>query len=100
MTNDPVLIAYTVKDRPEGQKAIWRRIGIAFPHDKGAGLTVLLDALPIDGRIVLVEPKIDPDQFAGLRDAPPVPPNCALERISRSVSPANRHRLGTNHESC
>ena len=66
MANDPVLIAYTVKDRAEGQKSIWRRIGVAFPHDNGAGLTVLLDALPIDGRIVLVEPKIDPDQFAGL----------------------------------
>jgi hypothetical protein len=73
MTNDPVLIAYTVKDRPEGQKAIWRRIGVAFPHDKGAGLTVLLDALPFDGRIVLVEPKIDPYEFTGLRDAPPMP---------------------------
>jgi len=74
VTNDLVLIAYTVKDRPAGQKAIWRRIGVAFPRDKGAGLTVLLDALPIDGRIVLVEPKIDPDEFAGLRDAPSLPP--------------------------
>ena len=43
MTNDPVLIAYTVKDR-RGQKSIWRRIGVAFPHDNGSGLTVLLDA--------------------------------------------------------
>jgi hypothetical protein len=31
-------------------------------------------AFHIDGRIVLVEPKTDPDEFAGLRDAPPVPP--------------------------
>jgi hypothetical protein len=74
VTNDPVLIAYSVKDRPAGQKAIWRRIGVAFPHDKGAGLTVLLDALPIDGRIVLVEPKVDPTQFAALRAPPPIPP--------------------------
>ena len=27
---------------------------VAFPHDNGAGLTVLLDALPTDGRTVLV----------------------------------------------
>jgi hypothetical protein len=74
MANDPVLIAYTVTDRPAGQKAIWRRIGVAFPHDKGAGLTVLLDALPLDGRIVLVEPKIDPDEFPGLPAAPQTPP--------------------------
>ncbi len=74
MTNDPVLIAYTVKDRQEGQKAIWRRIGVAFPHDKGAGLTVLLDALPIDGRIVLVEPRADPADIKNLLDLPSVPP--------------------------
>lgn len=62
MTNDPVLIAYVVKDRP-GKKSVWVRIGVAFPHDRGAGLTVLLNALPLnfDGRIVLVEPKADPE---------------------------------------
>ena len=59
MTNDPVLIAYTVTDRPAGQKSIWRPIGCAFPHERGAGLTVLLDAPPLDGRIVLVEPKLE-----------------------------------------
>jgi hypothetical protein len=64
MTNDPVLIAYTVKDRIPKRKAVWRRIGVAFPHDKGAGLTVLLDALPTDGRIVLVEPRADPADVA------------------------------------
>lgn len=68
MTNDPVLIAYAVKDRP-GEKSIWRRIGVAFPHDKGAGLTVILNALPTDGRIVLVEPKINPEEFP-----PAIPP--------------------------
>jgi hypothetical protein len=70
MTNDPVLIAYAVQDRP-GAKSIWRRIGVAFPHDNGAGLTVILNALPIDGRIVLVEPKADP---AGIKDLPAPPP--------------------------
>jgi hypothetical protein len=40
------------------------RIGVAFPHDKGSGLTVVLNALPLnfDGRIVLVEPKLDPSK--------------------------------------
>jgi hypothetical protein len=71
MTNDPVLVAYTVKDRP-GEKSIWQRIGVAFPHDKGAGLTVLLDALPKDGRIVLVEPRADPEQSGAL--PPQMPP--------------------------
>ena len=61
MTNDPVLIAYTVRDAEAGRKAAWRRIGVAFPHDRGSGLTVLLDALPRDGRIVLVEPRVEFD---------------------------------------
>ena len=55
----PTLIAYTVKDRGEGQKAFWTRIGAAWPHGSGNGLSIQLDALPLDGRIVLTEPKAD-----------------------------------------
>jgi hypothetical protein len=70
MTNNPVLVAYAVKDRPSGKP--WSRIGVAFPHDNGAGLPVLLDALPTDGRIVLVEPKANP--AAAVKDLPaPLP---------------------------
>lgn len=54
MTNDPVLIAYAVR-RTKSNKPVWTRIGCAYPHDTGAGLTVVLDALPVDGRIVLLE---------------------------------------------
>lgn len=68
MTNNPVLIAYTVRDAEPGRKPVWRRIGVALPHDRGAGLTVLLDALPRDGRIVLVEPRVD---FDGVKPKPP-----------------------------
>jgi len=61
MAKDPVLIAYSVKDRTPQHAAQWTRIGIAFPHDRGAGLTVFINALPLefDGRIVLVEPSAD-----------------------------------------
>jgi hypothetical protein len=38
------------------QKAIWTRIGAAWPHEKGPGYSIRLDALPTDGRVVLVEP--------------------------------------------
>lgn len=54
--NDPVLIAYTVKPRKDGAGSHWTKIGAAYPHETGAGLTVLLDALPFDNRIVLLEP--------------------------------------------
>jgi hypothetical protein len=53
----PTLIAYAVKDvRGAEQKAIWTRIGAAWPHEKGPGYSIRLDALPLDGRIVLMEP--------------------------------------------
>jgi hypothetical protein len=48
-----------VKDRGEGQKDIWTRIGAAWPHGSGNGLSIQLDALPLDGRIVLTEPKAE-----------------------------------------
>jgi hypothetical protein len=59
MSKQPTLIAYTLKDRGEGQKAIWTRIGAAWPHGTGNGLSIQLDALPIGDRIVLTEPKAD-----------------------------------------
>ena len=67
MSKRPTLIAYTVKDRGDGQKAIWTRIGAAWPHDKGNGLTLQLEALPLnfDGRIVLTEPKADDAEAKG-----------------------------------
>ena len=58
MSSKPTYIAYTVKKRGEGKSDFWTRIGAAFAHD--GGLTVQLDALPIDGRVVLREPKDEP----------------------------------------
>ncbi len=55
MATDPVLIAYTAKRSKNGKGAIWTRIGHAYPHEAGAGLTVMLNAMPLDGRIVLLE---------------------------------------------
>jgi hypothetical protein len=57
MNSKPTLIAYSVKERGKGKKPFWVRIGGAWPFESGSGFTVQLDALPIDGRIVLTEPK-------------------------------------------
>ena len=59
MSNAPKLYAYTVKDRGADKKAIFTRIGAAFAHQKGQGLTLQLEALPLAGRIVLLPPKTD-----------------------------------------
>lgn len=58
--NDPVLIAYSVK-KTSGGKSIWTKIGAAYPHEQGAGLTVVLDAMPLGRRIILLEPDDDAD---------------------------------------
>jgi len=48
--------AYTVIKR-EGQDDFWLVIGAAFMHQDGDGYNVVLQALPIDGKIVLRLPK-------------------------------------------
>jgi hypothetical protein len=56
MSKKPTFIAYTVKSRGKGQTAIWTRIGAAWPHNSGVGFNIELEALPVDGRLVLIEP--------------------------------------------
>lgn len=59
MSKKPSLIAYTVKERGKGQSSIWTKIGAAWKHSDEFGYSVVLDAFPVDGRIVLIEPKAD-----------------------------------------
>jgi hypothetical protein len=54
----PAYRAYTVVKR-EGQDDFWLTIGAAFRHQDGDGYNVVLQALPIDGKIVLRLPKDD-----------------------------------------
>jgi len=55
--NKPTHIAYTVRDftkKDTGEAdSSWTRIGVAFLHKDGKGLDVALDALPVNGRVVL-----------------------------------------------
>ena len=44
--------AYSVAKR-EGDKDFWTDIGAAFAHRDGDGYSIVLNALPMDGRIVL-----------------------------------------------
>lgn len=48
----PAFRAYTVIKR-EGKEDYWLNLGVAYPHEDGQGFNLLLQALPIDGRIVL-----------------------------------------------
>jgi hypothetical protein len=57
--NEPTFRAYSVIKR-EGEKDFWLNIGAAFSHRDGGGFTLALQALPIDGRVVLRHPN-DPE---------------------------------------
>jgi len=52
----PTYQAYTVVKR-EGQDDFWLNIGAAFMHQDGEGFNIVLQALPINGKIVLRPPR-------------------------------------------
>lgn len=57
----PRLIAYHVAER--GKKKFWTRIGAAWDHEDGKGLTLQLELLPASGgRVVLREPAAEEAQ--------------------------------------
>jgi len=41
----------------EGEKTQFISIGTAFSHSKGGGISVILNALPVNGEIILFPPK-------------------------------------------
>jgi hypothetical protein len=53
-TAKPTHRAYTVVPR-EGQDDYWLNVGLAFPHRDGKGFNIVLQALPLDGKIVCRE---------------------------------------------
>jgi hypothetical protein len=55
--------AYTVVKR-EGQDDFWLNIGAAFMHQDGDGYNIMLQALPINGKIVLRPPKAQTEEPA------------------------------------
>jgi hypothetical protein len=52
-----------LKRRPirgaQGQDDFWLNIGAAFMHQDGEGFNIVLQALPLNGKIVLRPPKDD-----------------------------------------
>ncbi len=52
-TNQITFTAYAVEDAPRGKKAYWTRIGRMFPHQDGKGYDIALNALPVNGRVVI-----------------------------------------------
>ena len=49
--NAPTHFAYQVRDGE--QKGYWTRIGAAWAHKDGQGFGIILECVPLDGRISL-----------------------------------------------
>jgi hypothetical protein len=52
--NAPTHRAYSVIKR-EDQDDYWLNIGLVFPHKDGSGFNLILQAFPLDGKIVARE---------------------------------------------
>ena len=77
-TKQPTHRAYSVIRRA-GQDDFWLNLGLVFLHKDGGGFNIMLQALPLDGKIVCRE--IDDDDKAGAQE--PVQLN---ERRSRGAT--------------
>ena len=80
----PTYQAYTVVKR-EGQDDFWLNIGAAFMHQDGDGFNIVLQALPINGKIVLRLPKEDTK-------------NTETERTQAAVREVNDRRRGRDRK--
>jgi hypothetical protein len=59
----PTHRAYSVIRR-EGQDDYWLNIGLVFPHKDGDGFNIMLQAFPLDGKIVCREITADEEPTA------------------------------------
>ena len=48
----PLYTAFTVRKAQGEGKDVWIAIGAAWPHRDEKGIDVVLDALPVDGKVV------------------------------------------------
>ena len=54
-SRQPTHRAYSVIRRGEGQDDFWLNIGLVFPHKDDGGFNIMLQAFPLDGKIVCRE---------------------------------------------
>ncbi len=64
----PAFRVYSVIPR-EGKDDYWLNIGLAFPHQDGKGFNVMLQALPINPKLVLREATADEAQDTERQEA-------------------------------
>jgi hypothetical protein len=79
----PTHRAYSVIRR-EGQDDFWLNVGLVFPHKDGGGFNIMLQALPLDGKIVCREITDE--------DRDDAPPQSQRTRPANGRAPQGSHR--------
>lgn len=70
--NKPFLLGYSVRPAGDGDKSYWSKIAVAWVHKDGQGFNVQMDALPVDGKLVLRTVQEDQDRGGELYEPAPV----------------------------
>jgi hypothetical protein len=65
--SQPAFRVFSVIPR-EGKDDYWLNIGLAFPHQDGKGFNVMLQAFPINPKLVLREAAVDDDKDSSRQD--------------------------------
>ncbi len=81
----PTHRAYSVIRR-EGQDDFWLNIGLVFPHKDGGGFNIMLQAFPLDGKIVCREVAAEDDAA----DADAAPSRNRSNNTGRTAPAAHR----------
>lgn len=61
----PDLIAWHVTQK--GNKSYWNKVGASWHHKDAKGMTLQLEVVPINGRIVLRQPMVQDEASEGAR---------------------------------
>ena len=74
MTNTPTHIVYHVRDigtpgETEAPRAVWTKVGVAWQHNDTKGLNIVLEMVPLDGRLVVRTAVQEGSQSEAPRDA-------------------------------
>jgi len=53
----PSHFVYTVREGGEGNSDFWTKIGVAFEHNDNKGFSIILEAMPFDGKLTIRKPE-------------------------------------------
>ena len=84
-TRQPTHRAYSVIRRGEGQDDFWLNIGLVFPHKDDGGFNIMLQAFPLDGKIVCRAITADEEAEEGIP-----PSRSKTNNTGRSMHPFTR----------